>query len=111
VTTYLLTARTADAIRYTATAASTGAPQQISQDGTTLDISDTHGSADARGAVDLTRYGFELTARSAFHTVMATAGGAGSDRAALDITTSLVVEPRAPSADDAGPGQGAHSAP
>jgi hypothetical protein len=125
-TIYLLTSRVGDTITYTSTAASAAKPQKVVQDGTLVDVTDTHGHAASAGTVDLSRRAFELTASSWFSTTMnvvAPPGTPGAGRSTIEVAIKLQVS-RAPAGHDPGaPGsnvgpaaeggsaQGAHNAP
>lgn len=102
--TYTLTSRTGTTIAFTTAAQASGAPQTVEQDGDKVEVTDTHGHAEASGSLDLSRYALELTAKSTFATTMAMAApdaGPGAERSTIEITIAI----RMTSA------QGAHSAP
>jgi len=93
-TLYVLTARDGDALAYTSTGTSTAVPQTVVQDGTKVEVTDTHGHAEAAGTIDLARHAFELTSSSVFTTTMtidAPSGTPGAGRSTLEIAMKLQV--------------------
>jgi hypothetical protein len=69
-TTYTLTSLSPDKIAYTGVGLATGIPQTIEQDGLTVEVTNTHGHSETRGAIDLTRYAPEVTSTSTFTAAM-----------------------------------------
>jgi hypothetical protein len=85
--TYTLASLDGTTVGYHSIGESTGAPQTIEQDGTKLEVTDTHGRSSASGTVDLARYAPDLTALSTFETTMkviAPSPGSGDGPASSD---------------------------
>ncbi|HEX4417358.1 MAG TPA: hypothetical protein VH165_05635 [Kofleriaceae bacterium] len=98
-TTYTLTSRTGTMLTYTAASSSSGAPQTLEQDGLQVDVTDTRGRAEAKGAVDLAHYSPQVSATSSFTTAMnvhAPKDTPGAGPSTIEITMALSVAPAPP---------------
>jgi hypothetical protein len=107
-TTYTLVSITGDTVAYTTTGLSTGAPQTLEQDGTKVEVTNTHGHSEATGTIDLSRYAFAGAATSTFTTTMkfvAPEGTPGAGSSTLEVTTAIRLRPPADPAPDGIPGE------
>ena len=99
-TTYRLVSITGDTIAYATTGLSTGAPQTVEQDGTKVEVTDTHGHVEAQGTLDLARYAFDLASTSTFSstmTVVAPEGTPGAGASTVEVTMAIQLRPPAAS--------------
>jgi Family of unknown function (DUF6263) len=106
-TTYTLVSITGDTVAYTNTGLSTGAPQTLEQDGTKVEVTNTHGHSEAKGTIDLSRYAFAGAATSTFTTTMnvvAPEGTPGAGSSTVEVTTAIQLRPPADPAPDGVPG-------
>lgn len=120
-TTYRLVSITGDTIAYATTGLSTGAPQTVEQDGTKVEVTDTHGHAETQGTLDLARYAFDIASTSTFSstmTVVAPEGTPGAGASTVEVTMAIQLRPPAapPAPADAGrsapaPASGSTSSP
>jgi hypothetical protein len=97
-TTSTLVSITGDTIAYATTGLSTGAPQTLEQDGAKLEVTDTHGRAEARGTIDLARYAFDVASTSTFTTTMnvvAPPGTPGAGSSTVEVTIAIQLRPPA----------------
>lgn len=97
-TTYRLVSITGDTIAYATTGQSTGPPQTVEQDGTRVEVTDTHGHAEAQGTLDLARYVFDVASTSTFTTTMtvvAPPGTPGAGASTVEITMAIQLRPPA----------------
>jgi hypothetical protein len=111
---YTLSSITGNTVTYTGTSQATGVPQTVEQDGLKVEVTNTHGHTETRGAVDLARYVLVLTSTSTFTTAMnviAPPQSPGSGASTVTITTALQVTPRDASRPDAAAGSEAAPAP
>ena len=94
--TYTLTTLTETTIGYQANATMSGPPQTIEQDGVKVDVSDTHGRSEVRGAVDLAHYAPQGSLKSSFATTMniaAPAGTPGAGKSTMAVTMAFQLTP------------------
>jgi hypothetical protein len=117
-TTYTLMSVTRDKIAYIGVGLATGVPQTIEQDGLKVEVTNTHGHSETKGAVDLTRYAPEVTSTSMFATAMnvvAPKQSPGAGASTVEITMAILVTPtdpiRAETAPTAAPGVPTDAAP
>lgn len=96
--TYKVIAITGDGFSYTGGGQATGEAQAVEQDGMKVEVSDTRGSTEARGSIDLARYAIDATAASTFKTTMTIAApdaAPGAGRSTVEIATVVRMAPRA----------------
>ena len=94
--TYTLTALTETTLGYQASATMTGPPHTIEQEGVKVEITDTHGQSEVRGAVDLAHYAPQGSLKSSFATTMniaAPAGTPGAGKSTMAITMAFQLTP------------------
>lgn len=105
-TTYTLTSLDGNTLGYTSTSAATADAQVVEQEGTKIRVTDTHGHAEATGAIDLARYAPAIRSSSTFRTtltVLAPDGGPGGAPSQLEVVTAIQLTPtEAPAHDGAG---------
>lgn len=97
--TYVLSSVSGTTIHYASTGELSGAPQTIDQDGTRLEVTDTHGRSTATGSVDLSRYALEVTASSRFATTMkvvSPAPGSADGASTIEIAMAIGMTSRTP---------------
>jgi hypothetical protein len=90
--TYTLASLDRTEVGYHSIGESIGEPQTIEQDGTKLEVTDTHGRTSASGTVDLARYAPDLAASSTFATTMkviAPSPGSGDGRSTIEIAMTI----------------------
>lgn len=115
--TYTLASLTGTTMAFTSVGRSAGDPQTIEQDGSKVEVTDTHGRTEAIGSVDLSRYAIDVSARSTFSTTMAViapdagaSAGPGAERSTIEIAMMIRMssgEAPATAAASAGAGSGA----
>lgn len=106
-TTYTLVSITGDTVAYATTGLSTGAPQTLEQDGTKVEVTNTHGHSEAKGTIDLSRYAFDGAATSTFTSTMnvvAPEGTPGAGSSTVEVTMAIRLRPPADPAPDGVPG-------
>jgi hypothetical protein len=106
---------------YASTGTSSGEPQTIEQDGTKVEVTDTHGRSATTGTIDLARYALDVTASSTFATTMTVVApsetGSGDGRSTIEIAMAVRLSSSPVASDAAAPpsdgaaGHGAQSAP
>jgi hypothetical protein len=90
--TYTLASITGSTLGFTSTGASSGDAQTIEQEGTKLEVTNTHGSSTASGSVDLARYAIDVEASSSFATTMkevAAPAGSGDGKSTIEIAMTI----------------------
>jgi hypothetical protein len=90
--TYTLASLDGTTVGYHSIGESIGEPQTVEQDGTKLEVTDTHGRTSASGTVDLARYAPDLAASSTFATTMkviAPSPGSGDGRSTIEIAMAI----------------------
>jgi len=89
---YSLASLEGTTVGYHSIGESTGAPQTIEQEGTRLEVTDTHGRSVASGSIDLARYAPDVAASSTFATTMkviAPSPGPGDGRSTIEIAMAI----------------------